>query len=108
MSDTAHTPGPWGIGQYDETLGYDAMTGGIRVGPVVIDGANYGQELCEPIEPEALARMMADAHIISAALGMFATLQEIANSDDVENALDPERNKRLARAALAKAKEPAQ
>lgn len=30
-----------------------------------------------------------------------AALQDIANSDDIENALDPERNKRVARTALA-------
>lgn len=33
---------------------------------------------------------------------MRGVLTEIAESDDIDNALDPERNKRLARAALTK------
>ena len=51
-----------------------------------------------------LNRALSDARMEIATLK--ATLEEIANSDDIDNALDPERNKRVARAALAKAKQP--
>lgn len=34
-----------------------------------------------------------------------SVLREIANSDDVDNALDPERNKRLAMAAISGAQQ---
>lgn len=96
MTDRAQ----WKVGEYNENLGYDCMTGGVRVGPVVLDGADYGQRRCQPIEPADLARMMADAHMIAGAHRLRAILQEIADSDDIDNVLDPERNKRLARAAL--------
>jgi hypothetical protein len=62
-----HTPGPWVLGEYDEHMGYDCMTGGVRAGPVVLDGFDYGQRTCADIEPVALERMIADAHLIAAA-----------------------------------------
>lgn len=72
---TQHTPGPWELGEYNEHLGYDCMTGGVRVGPVVLDGSDYGQKRCEPITEASLARMMADARLIRAAPLMLETLQ---------------------------------
>ncbi len=73
------TPGPWLVGEYDEHLGYDCMTGGVRAGPVCLDGNNYGQKNCTPLEPEALARMMADAHLIAAAPQLLEALRPFAN-----------------------------
>ena len=55
-------------------------------------------------EVDRLTFALSDARMEIATLK--ATLEEIANSDDIDNALDPERNKRVARAALAKAKQP--
>lgn len=70
----AHTPTPWDVGEYSDTLGYDCMTGGMRVGPVVLDGRDYGQENCVSITPDVLARMMADAHLIRLAVNSHARL----------------------------------
>ena len=68
MSEGRHTAGPWEIGEYSDTLGYDCMTGGIKAGPVYLDGAQYGQRACEwPMPPKMLAHMMADARLIAAA-----------------------------------------
>jgi hypothetical protein len=71
----SHTPGPWSVGKYDDTLGYDCMTGGISVGPVVLDGADYGQKRCGDIEPDALARMQADARLIAASPDLLDALK---------------------------------
>ncbi len=71
-----HTPAPWVIGEYSDTLGYDCMTGAIRVGPLMLDGADYGQRSCEKISADGLARMMADAHLIAAAHDMLSALQD--------------------------------
>lgn len=73
-----HTPGPWKLGGFDENLGYDCMTGGIRSGPAVLDGSDYGQKRCAEIDPEAKARMLADAALIAAAPDMLAALEKLA------------------------------
>ncbi len=69
-----HTPGPWKIGEFDEHLGYDCMTCGVRAGPAVLDGSDYGQKRCAEIAPEAKARMLADASLIAAAPDLLAAL----------------------------------
>lgn len=69
-----HTPGPWVVGEWSETLGYDCMTAGVRVGPVVLDGADYGQRRCQPIQPEDKTRLLADARLIAAAPDLLAAL----------------------------------
>ena len=66
------TPGPWVVGQYSDTMGYDCMTGGVRAGPVVLDGADYGQKPCVDLHMDDHFRMMADAHLIASAPDMFA------------------------------------
>jgi hypothetical protein len=53
--------------------------------------AKYGKAI---VSSELLAEA---AHCIEA---MEAALREIAESDDIDNALDPTRNKRVARTAL--------
>lgn len=73
-----HTPRPWEIGEFDEILGYDCMTCGIRSGPVVLDGSNYGQERCEPIEDAAKEMMIADAKLIAAAPDLLEALELLA------------------------------
>lgn len=75
MSETKWTPGPWKVDEFDGFLGYDCMTGGIRVGPIVLDGADYGQKRCQEISTAARARMEADARLISAAPDMAEALQ---------------------------------
>lgn len=100
---SAHMPGPWVRREYSEHLGYDCMTGGIRVGPVVLDGSDYGQKRCTPIEPRSLARMEADAKLIAAAPDMLAVLELILDGNhDIEGGL-LEEHERLARAAITKA-----
>ncbi len=73
-----HTPGPWKLWEFDEHLGYDCMTGGIRSGPAVLDGSDYGQKRCAEIDPDAKARMLADAALIAAAPDMLAALEKLA------------------------------
>lgn len=72
-----HTPGPWELGEYEDALGYDCMTGGVKVGPVYLDGAQYGQKTCAEIEADQLARMMADARLIAAAPDLLEALEGI-------------------------------
>lgn len=71
-----HTPGPWELGEFDKHLGYDCMTGGVRAGPAVLDGSDYGQKWCAEIDPEAKARMLADAALIAAAPALLKALIE--------------------------------
>lgn len=80
-----HTPGPWKLGEFDEHLGYDCMTGGVRVGPAVLDGRDYGQKRCAEIDPELKARMLADAALIAAALDMLAALEKLARLGNEPN-----------------------
>lgn len=72
-----HTPGPWELGEYEDALGYDCMTGGVKVGPVYLDGAQYGQKTCAEIEADQLARMMADARLIAAAPDLLEAAQAL-------------------------------
>jgi hypothetical protein len=76
-----HTPGPWALGEWNETAGYDCMTGGIRCGPVVLDGADFGQRQCQPIHPGDKARLMADACLIAAASDMLTSGKALADRD---------------------------
>lgn len=69
---------PWSLGEYDEYLGYDCMTGGIRVGPVVLDGRHYGQRPCAEIAPEALVKLMSDARLIAAAPELLRACKMVA------------------------------
>lgn len=76
MGRLKHTPGPWIREMYDEYLGYDCMYGGIRVGPIVLDGATYGQRSCQPIPSDGLDRMQCDALLIAAAPEMLQLLRD--------------------------------
>ena len=93
----------WSVGEYGEHLGYDCMTGGIRVGPVILDGADYGQKRCTPIEPEALERMKADARLIAAAPAMLIALRAILFQTAQGSVLDRDACITQARAVVAKA-----
>ena len=72
-----HTPGPWKREEIDQHLGYDCMTAGIRVGPVVLDGSDYGQNRCEAMSTDARARMEADGALIAPAPDLLAALEEL-------------------------------
>lgn len=67
----------WELGEWDDHLGYDCMTGGVRAGPVVLDGGGYGQKSCQPISAEGLARIMADARLIAAAPELREALENL-------------------------------
>ena len=104
-----HTPGPWISGEYDDSCGYDCMTGGISIGPrgngpVHLDGANYGQERCKAIKPEALERMEADAILIAAAPDLLEALKMAAQqleTDAIFMSLSGASGNHQAEAALA-------
>ncbi len=64
----------WKVEPYSESGGYDCMYGGITVGPVTLDGRDYGQGPSEDITPEVLAQMTADARLIGRAPEMHAAL----------------------------------
>jgi hypothetical protein len=85
---SAHTPGPWQLGEYDEHLGYDCMTGGIRVGNICLDGADYGQKRCTPIEPDALQRMTSDARLIAAAPALLSIAQMVIEEYESKDGAD--------------------
>lgn len=74
-----HTPAPWFAGEFGEHSGYDCMTGGIRVGPALLDGADYGQHRCCPISAEALEQMTGDARLIAAAPDLLEAADAAAN-----------------------------
>jgi hypothetical protein len=75
------TPGDWMLGEYNDSLGYDCMTGGVRAGPAVLDGADYGQKRCKPIEPEDLERMLADAALIALAPSFAAEVVRLTEAE---------------------------
>ena len=65
----------WELGVFEEHLGYDCMTAGVRVGPVVLDGKDYGQGTCTTMSDEARGAMLADARLISAAPDLAEALK---------------------------------
>lgn len=94
-----HTPGPWKLGEFEEHLGYDCMTGGVRAGPAVLDGSDYGQKRCRDIGPEAKARMLADAALIAAAPDLLEALRDMVSDRECLS----EATIAFAKAAIAKA-----
>jgi hypothetical protein len=85
------------------------MTGGISIGPkgmgpILLDGANYGQGRCKTIEQDKLQRMEADARLIAAAPDLLEILQLLVRSHGgtVAAAADHELSIK-ARVAIAKA-----
>ena len=95
----------WEVGEWSDHIGYDCMTGGVRVGPITIDAGDYGQEPCVEASHDVRARVMADAHLIAAAPDMAAALtsllRDIADCEHVN--LGGWRSVAAAKAALAKA-----
>lgn len=79
VREPKHTPGPWDMGGIDEWGGYDAMTAGLEVGPVVLDGCEYGQERNKSLTDEQRDRMLADAHLIAAAPELLEALKSALN-----------------------------
>ena len=110
---TEHTKGPWVVSEYSDTGGYDCMTGGLQVGRVTLDGADYGQEWNAPENADCPPQMMADAHLIAAAPDLLECLkwamrelegQNFYDEDVADQQLDNCYD--LAYAAIAKATNP--
>lgn len=70
-----HTALPWERGEYDEHLGYDCMTGGVRIGPVVLDARDYGQKNSWGDKPWDRDRMEADARLIESIHDLLEALK---------------------------------
>lgn len=106
MSETKFTPGPWRCEGFEEHLGYDCMTAGVRSGPAVLDGRDYGQKSCHNMKEEARDVMMADAALIAAAPDLYAALMKAkAELEEYEQAATGGTyNSPLLNAALAKAR----
>ncbi len=97
MSDW--TPGPWTISDFDETGGYDCMTGAFDVLAdgkiiVVVDCANYGQGQCDYDSAEAneaKKQAEANARLIAKAPEREEQLQKATELlEDLVDIADPE------------------
>jgi len=101
---SAHTQGPWRIGNIMQYVGYDCTTVGLMIGPVYLSGFEYGQKRCGEITDHVRERMLTDARLISAAPDMYEALKEMVRVADA-NGIDAHyaRAVNSARAALAKA-----
>ena len=76
------TPLPWEIGSFDPSGGYDCLFAGIQVGPVRLDGSDYGQESLEEITPTQKKRMELDARLIAEAPNLLAMLEHAVHWHD--------------------------
>ena len=69
------------------------------------DGCPFGEQFArylEAVQPQNIALLLSDRASSAARMAeLEKALQDIAESDDIENALDPARNKRVAIQALA-------
>lgn len=98
-----HTPAPWVIGEFDENGGYDCMTAGLTVGPVTLDGADYGQNAGGDITDAQRAHMEADAALIAAAPELLHALQQLYAATPDNEGGELGNACMIARAAIAKA-----
>ena len=68
-------PHLWVVEEIDEMGGHDCMTAGLKVGPVTLDGRDYGQRACEPFSEDSREQMLADAYLIGAAPALQVALE---------------------------------
>jgi hypothetical protein len=85
MSETEHTPGPWGIERTATTL---------WVGPMRRDGSKCADVVChfdvDSLTPEATKRNTANARLIAAAPDLLAALVDVVSiHEQVECAYAP-------------------
>jgi len=99
---SAHTQGPWRIGNIMQYVGYDCTTVGLMIGPVYLSGFEYGQKRCGEITDHVRERMLTDARLISAAPDMYEALKMWSRWDDM-TALELSMALEATAAALAKA-----
>jgi len=99
------TPGPWAAWMDDYTVRVDAtfIPDQRKVALCATgDGAGRNAAHIARCSPENIAALLdALESERSARVRLEKALTEIANSNDMDNTLDPERNKRVARAALS-------
>lgn len=100
--------GGWTVGDFDPTGGYDCLFAGIRVGPIVVDGSEYGQESMEEASPSVRAKMERDARLIAAAPDLLAIAERIEAAMDFDASGHPMFDGMQAQllAAIAKATQP--
>lgn len=98
------TPADWEVGEYSDTLGYDCMTGGIRVGPLILDGKEYDQQCCAQENEVPPERMISDANLIAYLRNNaqnFVALLEAADAVDTDWNADSAKAFRLSLAPFA-------
>lgn len=88
-----HTPGPWASNKY---------TTSVSVPLKAIDCERIGFSIVF-VNGHREKEAVANARLIAAAPDLLEALKEIADTDPVDAALDPQRAVRIARAAIAKA-----
>ena len=89
-----HTPGPWVL----ENRGYKFIVSKPDDGYITRDVCRMDASTMSAFAQEANARLIAAAPLL------YEALKDIAGTDPVDAALDPQRAVRIARAAIARAK----
>jgi hypothetical protein len=67
----------WQVEPFDPRGGFDGFTAGIKVGPIIVDGSNYGQEWGAAVSDSLKEQMTLDAHLIAGAPDMVLALAAV-------------------------------
>lgn len=91
MTGLYGTTADWTPSEYDDTAGYDCMTGGIRIGThITLDAGDYGQAWSgdkrrNKFDP---VRMEADARALSQLPAMLVLVDAVADWVNIEDVRD--------------------
>jgi len=86
---SGYTKGPWEASDYDETGGYDCMSGGVEIRNTstdsviaILDAVDFGADTFEH-KLEVIASVVSVAHIIAAAPDMYEALKGVLHAVDI-------------------------